>query len=155
MANKHLPRIRMHAVPLLSRHCRFHFAVTTQTMFPVDLGSHTFHETPTGVCDCALTHIFMRLTARWLRSIYRLDKSMYKITQRDGGLSIGQQSQAHDLESFEALQEIRYDTICYFNVRSKANISQLNLPHGTTTKKCKKKRKIIPNKSFVNAMANA
>jgi len=24
---------------------------------------------------------------------------------------------------------IRYDTICYFNVRSKANMSQLNLPH--------------------------
>ena len=26
---------------------------------------------------------------------------------------------------------IRYDTRCYFNVRSKVNISQLNLPHGT------------------------
>ena len=26
---------------------------------------------------------------------------------------------------------IRYDTRCYFNVRSKADISQLNLPHGT------------------------
>jgi len=26
---------------------------------------------------------------------------------------------------------IRYDTRCYFNVRSKANMSQLNLPHGT------------------------
>ena len=26
---------------------------------------------------------------------------------------------------------IPYDTRCYFNVRSKANISQLNLPHGT------------------------
>ena len=26
---------------------------------------------------------------------------------------------------------IRYDTRCYFNVRSKANISQLNLPNGT------------------------
>jgi len=25
---------------------------------------------------------------------------------------------------------IRYDTRRYFNVRSKANISQLNLPHG-------------------------
>jgi len=29
------------------------------------------------------------------------------------------------------LHTIRYDTRCYFNVRSKANISQLNLPHGT------------------------
>jgi len=27
--------------------------------------------------------------------------------------------------------QIRYDTRCYFNVRSKADISQLNLPHGT------------------------
>jgi len=26
---------------------------------------------------------------------------------------------------------IRYDTRCYFNVRSKAGISQLNLPHET------------------------
>jgi len=25
---------------------------------------------------------------------------------------------------------IRYDTKCYFNVRSKADMSQLNLPHG-------------------------
>jgi len=29
------------------------------------------------------------------------------------------------------LYKIRYDTRCYFNVRSKANMSQLNLPHGT------------------------
>jgi len=26
-------------------------------------------------------------------------------------------------------QQIRYDTRCYFNVRSKADISRLNLPH--------------------------
>ena len=26
---------------------------------------------------------------------------------------------------------IRYGTRCYFNVRSKADMSQLNLPHGT------------------------
>jgi len=26
---------------------------------------------------------------------------------------------------------VLYDTRCYFNVRSKADISQLNLPHGT------------------------
>ena len=36
-----------------------------------------------------------------------------------------------------ALDEIRYDTRCYFNVRSKADMSQLNLLHGTDTKKCK------------------
>ena len=28
-------------------------------------------------------------------------------------------------------QLARYDTRCYFNVRSKADISQLSLPHGT------------------------
>ena len=28
------------------------------------------------------------------------------------------------------IEEIRYDTRCYFNVRSKADISRLNLPHG-------------------------
>ena len=30
-----------------------------------------------------------------------------------------------------AYDTIRYDTRCYFNVRLKADISQLNLPHGT------------------------
>ena len=40
------------------------------------------------------------------------------------------------------LNAIRYDTRCYFNVRSKANTSQLNLPHGTaTTKKCKNRKR--------------
>ena len=29
------------------------------------------------------------------------------------------------------VDRLRYDTRCYFNVRSKADISQLNLPHGT------------------------
>jgi len=28
------------------------------------------------------------------------------------------------------IDTIRYDTRCYINVRSKANMSQLNLPHG-------------------------
>jgi len=28
------------------------------------------------------------------------------------------------------LVKLRYDTRCYFNVRSKADMSQLNLPHG-------------------------
>jgi len=36
---------------------------------------------------------------------------------------------------------IRYDTRCYFNVRSKADMSQLNLPHGNRQlKKCKNRR---------------
>ena len=29
---------------------------------------------------------------------------------------------------------IRYDTRCYFNVRSKADMSRLNLPHGTSVR---------------------
>jgi len=32
------------------------------------------------------------------------------------------------------IDTIRYDTRCYFNVRSKADISQLNLPHGLDTR---------------------
>jgi len=28
-------------------------------------------------------------------------------------------------------QLLRYDTRCYFNVRSKADMSRLNLPHGS------------------------
>jgi len=36
-----------------------------------------------------------------------------------------------DMLSEHATEFICYDTRCYFNVRSKANMSQLNLPHGT------------------------
>ena len=48
------------------------------------------------------------------------------------------------------LQRIRYDTRCYFNVRSKANTSQLNLPHGNRqlksvkTEKTKSRKQICP-----------
>ena len=35
------------------------------------------------------------------------------------------------VDSRNDVDTIRYDTRCYFNVRSKADISQLNLPHGT------------------------
>ena len=38
-------------------------------------------------------------------------------------------SECFDIDSI--VDTIRYDTRCYFNVRSKADISQLNLPHGT------------------------
>jgi len=40
-------------------------------------------------------------------------------------------SLSRDLSVTEKPRAIRYDTICYFNVRSKADMSQLNLPHGT------------------------
>jgi len=39
-----------------------------------------------------------------------------------------------------AQQQIRYDTRCYFNVRSKADMSQLNLPHGTDNQKSVKQK---------------
>ena len=32
------------------------------------------------------------------------------------------------------MDTIRYDTRCYFNMRSKADMSQFNLPHGTVEK---------------------
>ena len=35
------------------------------------------------------------------------------------------------LRTYDRRATIRYDTRCYVNVRSKADISQLNLPHGT------------------------
>jgi len=41
---------------------------------------------------------------------------------------------------------IRYDTRSYFNVRSKADISQLNLPHETKLKKWKRKKKDRKNR---------
>jgi len=40
--------------------------------------------------------------------------------------------EAPPLSARDAINDtIRYDTRCYFNVRSKADISQLNLPRGT------------------------
>jgi len=42
---------------------------------------------------------------------------------------------------------IRYDTRCYFNVRSKADISQLNLPHGTDNYKSVKTEKLKSKKT--------
>jgi len=41
------------------------------------------------------------------------------------------QYQLRSCRSNERYDTIRYDTRCYFNVRSKADISQLNLPYGT------------------------
>jgi len=37
----------------------------------------------------------------------------------------------YDSQLQQISKQIRYDTRCYFNVRSKADMSQLNLPHGT------------------------
>jgi len=57
----------------------------------------------------------------------------------------------------QSFVKVRYDTRCLFNVRSKANMSQLNLPHGTD-KKCKnrktKSRKQICSEITVNSLGN-
>jgi len=41
----------------------------------------------------------------------------------------------------------KYDTRCYFNVRSKADISQLNLLHGTKNYKAEKTEKLKSKKT--------
>ena len=45
------------------------------------------------------------------------------------------------------LNTLRYDTRCYFNVRSKADISQLNLPHGTNDQKLGGEEKKLQTKN--------
>ena len=47
------------------------------------------------------------------------------------GNSLRQTVHTHCASVHQAAKLVRYDTIRYFNVRSKADISQLNLPHGT------------------------
>ena len=50
--------------------------------------------------------------------------------------SLVRQSVAYPgLISYSQRSAIRYDTKSYFNVRSKADISQLNLPHATELNK--------------------
>jgi len=62
-------------------------------------------------------------------SRYQKGKTSLDFTEaRD---SEGQWHQLEHMQVCTSLHKIRYDTRCYFNVRSKADISQLNLPHGT------------------------
>ena len=42
---------------------------------------------------------------------------------------------------------LRYDTRCYINMQSKADMSQLNEPHGTNNYKVEKNRKTKKNKN--------
>ena len=48
---------------------------------------------------------------------------------------------------------VRYDTICCFNVRSKADISQLNLPHGTNNWKVENRKKLKSNKQICSEVS--
>jgi len=58
-------------------------------------------------------------------------------TTRGGGRRLARRSAE---TSGGVLSAVQYDTICYFNVLSKAGISQPNLPHGTKPKKWKRKK---------------
>jgi len=46
-----------------------------------------------------------------------------------------QRNEMTSLSTYVLCVLIRYDTRCYFNVRSKADMSQLNLLHGTDNEK--------------------
>ena len=46
------------------------------------------------------------------------------------------------------LTTIRYDTRCYFNVRSKVDMSQLNLPRRNQQLKCGKTGKLNSKKGY-------
>ena len=59
--------------------------------------------------------VFVRHLSIWTFFVFNF---CFVYILRDGLLSV-------------AVATIRHDTRCYFNVRSKADISQLNLPHGT------------------------
>jgi len=48
---------------------------------------------------------------------------------------------------------IRYDTRCYFNVQSKADISQLNLPHGTDNEKVENRKKLKSKKGICSEVS--
>ena len=48
---------------------------------------------------------------------------------------------ARDVGQTDTQTDVRFDTRCYFNVRSVADVSQLNLPHGTTSEKWKNRKK--------------
>ena len=64
-------------------------------------------------------------------TLHREQNSVRIIYQRDG-ITYGNMLHLAQLSSLSSRrEELRYDTRCYFNVRSKADISQLNLPHGT------------------------
>jgi len=47
----------------------------------------------------------------------------------------------------------RYDTRCYFNVRSKADMSQLNLPHGNRQRKSGKQKKLKSKKRICSEVS--
>ena len=62
---------------------------------------------------------------------YGIKFPKYHLNQKDENLNaLKFQSVKPDLYEIWWPNTIRYDTRCYINVRSTANMSQLNLPHG-------------------------
>ena len=68
-----------------------------------------------------LCHLLCLTHCNWMAAIF--DANMMRATKGPFTLIRASICRVNDT--------IRYDTRCYFNVRSKADISQLNLPHGT------------------------
>ena len=48
----------------------------------------------------------------------------------------------HYLTVYGVITQAGYDTRCYFNVRSKADMSQLNIHHRTSNYKLEKQKKL-------------
>jgi len=74
------------------------------------------------------SHPFNCTRARTYLAVQGKDQNVVFVTSTADPVHRGCISLATRLYVYDT---IRYDTRCYFNVRSKADTSQLNLPHGT------------------------
>jgi len=72
-------------------------------------------------------HLWGRKSQRWEGSVKKI-RCKTGVTERG---SYDRHAVRLSVLPVALWHTIRYDTRCYFNVRSKADISQLNLPHGT------------------------
>ena len=68
-------------------------------------------------------------TTRLSTDLLELQAEKHNTKQHNAGFS-EEKKRRYD----RAYDTIRYDTRCYFNVRSNADISQLNIPYGTGSK---------------------
>jgi len=100
----------------------------------------SFELTPVRPCSSASSPILLELSDtildnnRYRSRLITCDVALVPFLlmttlMRKVGRAVG--STAASSLVYSTYDTIRYDTRCYFNVRSKADISQLNLPHGT------------------------
>ena len=75
-------------------------------------------------------HIVLRVAMR-LKTLERIELSQDRDVKKP--MSRGRRVQTTHVR----YDTLRYDTRCYLNVRSKADMSQLNLPHGNNNQMCK------------------